>query len=61
VLNNYCLVFKQAYLRGVNLIKLHYNWFKAYNKAISLNIPKVKRALTIRKFLIVIKIKINLE
>jgi hypothetical protein len=61
VLNKYYLVLKQAYLKGVNPIKWHYNWFKAYNKAISLNISKVKRALATREFLIVIRTKINLE
>jgi predicted GNAT superfamily acetyltransferase len=61
VLNKYYLVLKQAYLEGVNLIKWYYNWFKAYNKAISLNILKVKGALTIKKFFIVVKTKINLK
>jgi hypothetical protein len=61
VLNKYYLVLKQAYLRGVNPIKWHYNWFKAYNRAISLNIPKVKGALAAREFLITIETKINPE
>jgi hypothetical protein len=61
VLNKYCLVLKQAYLGGVNPIKWHYNWFKAYNRAISLNIPKVKGALTAREFLIIVGTKINSE
>jgi hypothetical protein len=61
VLNKYCLVLKQAHLEGVNPVKWYYNWFKAYNRAISFNIPKVKGALAAREFLIVVGTKMNLE
>jgi hypothetical protein len=61
VLNKYYLVLKQAYLGGVNLVKWHYDWFKAYNRAISLNIPKVKGALAAKEFLIVVGTKMNPE
>jgi hypothetical protein len=61
VLDEYCLVLKQAHLGGVNPVKWHHDWFKAYNRAISLDIPKVKGALAAREFLTAVGTKINPE
>jgi hypothetical protein len=61
VLNKYRLILKQAHLGGVNPVKWYYNWFKAYNRAISLGIPEVKGALAAKEFLIAIETKINPE
>jgi hypothetical protein len=61
VLEEYRSVLKQAHSGSVNPVKWHYDWFKAYNRAISLDIPEVKGALAAREFLTVVRTKMNPE
>ena len=61
VLEEYRSVLKQAHSGSVNPVKWHHDWFKAYNRAISLDIPEVKGALAAREFLTAVGTKMNPE
>jgi hypothetical protein len=61
VLDEYRSVIKQAHSGSVNPVKWHQDWFKAYNRALSMDIPEVKGPLASREFLNAIGIKMSPE